>query len=229
MASTKNYLYANLIDTLAGHIYRLDTAQSESDQNEAYLMIATYARKLLGYHYNAKTDTYIPPKDIDYDQITALLTQYEGDPDKIAQLVANDSILKRLSDKNYDLKQQIEDLKATAAEESNTLYTLTEQRELEKELEEAQENISFLSDQVNDLMSQIESLRTKQAEQTTEPTTEHTPNANGHRPGAKRKYSAETRQRIRDLYNAGHSMSAIAKITEVSKTQIHAIIHETER
>ena len=228
MSRSTNYLYANLIDTLAGYIYKLDNAQSEYDKYEAYWMIAIYARKLLGYHYNAKTDTYIPPDDIDYDQITALLTQYEGDPDKIAQLVANDSLLKRLSEKNYDLKQQIEDLKATA-EESDTLYTFTEQRELEKELEEAQENISFLSDQVNDLMSQIEFLRTRQAEQTTEPTTEQKPNANGHRPGAKRKYDAETRQRIRDLYNAGHSMATIAKMTEVSKTQIHAIVHETER
>lgn len=88
-----------------------------------------------------------------------------------------------------------------------------------------------LEDENQKLRAEVEQLR-KEVEPRHELMTGNEINIeqiqNGHRPGRKRKYDEATRQKIRELYQNGSSMSELSQLYNMSKSKVHAIVHEKE-
>ncbi len=114
---------------------------------------------------------------------------------------------------------------------------------LQKQLKQARETIELQADRITELTRQLQGriedtpaykaqmdalylARLQAGPDGQQAETRTIPNAR--KPGARRKYSEEVRQQIRERYQAGQSMAQIARETGASKTQIHAIIHEAD-
>ena len=224
------------LDYLTAAFYEIkqDAMNSKLVSKDQLRRIVSYTADLLGYECIPDSEHgsywYKPPKDgVDYEQISSALSEYIPDPDTISRIIAEDEVSKSFAAENQKLTAEVEQLRKEVEPRPELMTGEETKLDLILTIAGRDKWIAYQSNRIAELKAEVNHLKSGTPEASGEVQKTNTEQMqNGHRPGRKRKYDQATRQKIRELYHNGSTMSELSQLYSMSKSKVHAIVHELE-